>query len=293
LKDPSDPTLRHLICRGYCTPFFTLTFHTHTRTHASTNKMPSLRIAFAAILALGAIAPVFAADDAAVCYDNSGDTKNMGPNTYQTQGLCHDQCRDANKAVWGVTRGSTCFCGDSVPSSGKVDQSECNIPCQGYPQQLCGGNSAWLFGYTGVVPPSDGKPSKSSSSSTSTGAPSVQTVVQGGVTVTATAPVTSEESQSGGTSKAGIAAGVVVGVIAVIALGVGGFLVVRRNRRRQAEEEYRAAVAAKEFTASIRKPQADSRLDPVMLQHRRLSDGSIADNQDFSRRILKVTNPDA
>jgi cell wall integrity and stress response component len=64
----------------------------------------------------------------------------------------------------------------------------------------------------------------------------------------------------------------------------------RRNRRRQAEEEYRAAVAAKEFTASIRKPQQDSRLDPVMLQQRRLSDGSIADNEDYSRRILKVNN---
>jgi cell wall integrity and stress response component len=29
----------------------------------------------------------------------------------------------------------------------------------------------------------------------------------------------------------------------------------------------------------------------VMMQ-RRMSDGSIADNQDYSRRILKVTNPD-
>ncbi|EPS35884.1 hypothetical protein H072_10675 [Dactylellina haptotyla CBS 200.50] len=249
----------------------------------------------AAILAIGAIVPVSAADDSIACYDNAGETKNVGPNTYQTQGLCHDQCRDSNKAVWGVTRGSTCYCGDFVPSDGKVDKSECNISCQGYPQQLCGGLSTWLFGYTGIVPP-DSKSSKSSSSSggsSTTDSPSVQTVVQGGVTVTATAPVNSDSSQSGGTSKAGIAAAAVVGVIAIIALGVGGFLVVRRNRRRQAEEEYRAAVAAKEFTASIRKPQADSRLDPVMLQHRRLSDGSIADNQDFSRRILKVTNPDA
>ncbi|KAF3908600.1 hypothetical protein AA313_de0200027 [Arthrobotrys entomopaga] len=259
--------------------------------------MHSLRTALVAtVLAMGAVAPVLA-DSATTCYDSSGDTKNMGPNTYQTQGLCHDQCLAANKAVWAVTRGSTCYCGDAPPSSGKVDQSRCSIPCQGYPQQLCGGVSAWLFGFTGVVPPEDSSsPSKSSSSSgksSATDSPAVQTIIQnGGVTVTATPSDSASASQSGG-SKAGIAAGAVVGVIAIIALGVGGFLVVRRNRRRQAEEEYRAAVAAKEFTASIRKPQADSRLDPVMLQHRRLSDGSIADNQDFSRRILKVTNPDA
>jgi cell wall integrity and stress response component len=33
--------------------------------------------------------------------------------------------------------------------------------------------------------------------------------------------------------------------------------------------------------------EADTRLDPVMAQ-RRLSSGSIADNQDYSRRILRV-----
>jgi len=43
---------------------------------------------------------------------------------------------------------------------------------------------------------------------------------------------------------------------------------------------------------SAKKPSPDQRLDPVLLQQRRLSDGSIADNQDYSRRILKVTNPD-
>ncbi|KAF3919275.1 hypothetical protein ABW20_dc0106259 [Dactylellina cionopaga] len=250
-------------------------------------------------MALGAIAPVFADDPLAECYSSPGETKNMGPNTYQTQGLCHDQCLKDNKAVWGVTKGSTCFCGNAVPSNGKVSKSECSIKCQGFPDELCGGQTSWLFGYTGIVPPEDNsKPESSSTSSTAPGSssttgPSVQTVIQNDATATVTAPVKQADNQSSGTSKAGIAAGVVVGVIAIIALGVGGFLVVRRNRRRQAEEEYRAAVAAKEFTASIRKPQADTRLDPVMLQQRRLSDGSIADNQDFSRRILKVTNPDA
>ncbi|KAF3089421.1 hypothetical protein TWF569_003060 [Orbilia oligospora] len=262
--------------------------------------MPSLlRTTLAAFVLLGAVAPVFANDPSTACYDNPGDTKNYGIKTYQTANLCLAQCRDENKAVYGVTRGSTCYCGDVFPEDGKVDMSECNVRCQGFPDEICGGVSVWSFGITGVVPPSKPKTTKtsstSSSESTSSEAPSIQTVIKTPI-VTQTAPADGDKQQNsgggGGSSKAGIAAGVVVGVIAVIAMGVGGFLIVRRNRRRQAEEEYRAAVAAKEFTASIRKPQADTRLDPVMLQ-RRMSDGSIADNQDYSRRILKVTNPDA
>ena len=50
------------------------------------------------------------------------------------------------------------------------------------------------------------------------------------------------------------------------------------------EDEYRRSLAVREFN---KKPDTDLRLDPVMLQ-RRMSDGSIADNQDYSRRILKV-----
>jgi cell wall integrity and stress response component len=65
------------------------------------------------------------------------------------------------------------------------------------------------------------------------------------------------------------------------------------------EEEYRRNAAVSSFIAGNDKHPthssggassfADLRLDPVMAQ-RRMSDGSIADNQDYSRRILKVTN---
>lgn len=37
----------------------------------------------------------------------------------------------------------------------------------------------------------------------------------------------------------------------------------------------------------------DQRLNPVMLGERRLSEGSIADERDYSRKILRVANPDA
>jgi len=256
--------------------------------------MPSFRtVLTATVVALGSISTVVADIQLAGCYDTYGTTYNGGLNPYQTQGSCHDQCLGAEKAVFAVTKGSTCFCGDTVPSTGKVPDTECNVQCNGY-NQTCGGETTWQFGYTGVLPPSVPKPSSSSSTSTKSSAPAQQTtvIVQGPATVTA-APEgnSSSPAKPSGGNKAGVAAGIVVGVVVIIAIGIGIFLFVRRNRRIQAEEEYQAAVAAKEFTASIRKPQADSRLDPVMLQHR-LSDGSIADNQDFSRRILKVTNPD-
>ena len=86
-------------------------------------------------------------------------------------------------------------------------------------------------------------------------------------------------------SKAGVAAGAVVGVLVAFAIGFGAFIFFRKQRRRKVEEEYRRSVAVREYQQ--KKPETDLRLDPVILQ-RRASDGSIADNQDYSRRILKV-----
>lgn len=88
-------------------------------------------------------------------------------------------------------------------------------------------------------------------------------------------------------NKAGVAAGVVVGVLAIAGIGIGMFLLMKKRRREKVEEEYRKSAAAREFS---RKPEQDHRLDPVMIQ-RRDSVGSIADNQDYSRRILKVSVP--
>jgi len=98
----------------------------------------------------------------------------------------------------------------------------------------------------------------------------------------------SEPPKSNGINKAGAAAGAIVGVLIAIAISVGAFLFIRKQRRKKVEEDYRRSMAVREYQ---KQPEADLRLDPVMLQ-RRMSDGSIADNHDYSRRILKVTNPD-
>jgi cell wall integrity and stress response component len=116
-----------------------------------------------------------------------------------------------------------------------------------------------------------------------------------GQTVVVTASSTAGAAGgSSGPSTAGIAAGVVVGIIAIAAIGGGIWFFLRARARREVEEEYKRQVAVNAFInggkpGSSAGSSPDSRLDPVIMTQRRMSDGSIADNQDYSRRILKVS----
>jgi len=59
------------------------------------------------------------------------------------------------------------------------------------------------------------------------------------------------------------------------------------------EEEYRRNQASTYTVGgkpTNRSSMSDSRLEPSVMLQRRQSDGSIADNQDYSRRILKVSS---
>ena len=97
---------------------------------------------------------------------------------------------------------------------------------------------------------------------------------------------------------AGIAAGVAVGVVVVAAIVAGVMLFLRRRRQQAAEEDYSRKNQISDFMrgghANDPRPpptaysnMSDSRLDPGAAG-RRNSIGSIADDQDYSRRILKV-----
>jgi cell wall integrity and stress response component len=90
-----------------------------------------------------------------------------------------------------------------------------------------------------------------------------------------------------------IAVGVVVGLLALAAILLGVWFLMRRRRQKQAEDDYRRNAAnvnafvngGKLHTSN--SSMNDSRLDPSFVD-RRQSNGSIADNEDYSRRILKV-----
>lgn len=121
--------------------------------------------------------------------------------------------------------------------------------------------------------------------------PSQTLTVLAGKTVTlipTTSGTTDAAEEKKGPNKVGIAVGVVVGVL-VLAGAAGAFYFwYRKTRRNELEEEYKRQAAIAAFVAPSNDASSyDTRLDTAAL--RRMSDGSIADNQDYSRRILKVS----
>lgn len=194
------------------------------------------------------------------------------------------------------------------PLSTKVDDKFCDTGCVSWKEDNCGSASGatpiyyavWRSGLKSTVLNLDSVSSTAApgSSPTTSSAASVVTVKGQTVVVTASSSATGtvvSSSSSSGPSTAGIAAGVVVGVIAIAAIAGGIWFYMRAKRRREVEEEYKRQAAVTAFVSGG-KPRSsagsshDMRLDPVIMTQRRMSDGSIADNQDYSRRILKVTN---
>ncbi|KAJ9654305.1 Protein SLG1 [Neophaeococcomyces mojaviensis] len=236
------------------------------------------------------------------CYSSPGPLKQDNTNTFQTSGLCQTVCGNQNHAVMAITGGSTCYCGDMLPAlDSQVDISFCNSPCQGFGQQSCGGIGYWqvyLTGLTGDVQTAPNSTTSSSSAPASTSTHAVQSTIIVTASATAKPPIASGSNSGGssggsGPNKVGIAVGVVVGVIAVAAIAGAVIMYLKQKRRKEIEEEHKAAAAVNQFIGSRSSDtKSDSRLDPSMASYRRESIGSIADERDFSRRILQVRNPD-
>ncbi|KAF8461046.1 hypothetical protein BDZ91DRAFT_798308 [Kalaharituber pfeilii] len=240
------------------------------------------------------------------CFKSAGDFTKASQEQYQSRGLCRDKCKSLNKKYSATTDKDLCYCGNTLPAeSQQVSNSHCNQGCAGFPSDPCGSSDGDFTIYMtnpegkdprlyneSKAPKDDEGDGEDTQSSTTTQPAGVTVTREGTVFVTATASDAADDSNddggSSGINKAGAAAGAVVGVLLAVAIGVGAFLFIRKQRRKKVEEDYRRSVAVREFA---KKPETDLRLDPVMIQ-RRMSDGSIADNQDYSRRILKVTNPD-
>jgi len=245
------------------------------------------------------------------CFSSTfGLTLAGSTDIYTSKGSCSGLCIANGSTVFGLTNSTWCYCGTTIPPvDTKVTNSSCNTGCPGFPADKCGGGSKYTSVYLvndnlqgtvaninddGTTPSGTTVTTPSHTASTTQ---SVVTVVNGQtVYVTPTAAATGKSS--GGASKAGIAAGVVVGLIAIAAIAGGVFLFFRNKKRREVEEEYRRNAAISQFTQGGKHPSSsggtstfsDIRLDPAVMAQRRMSDGSIADNQDYSRRILKVTN---
>jgi cell wall integrity and stress response component len=237
------------------------------------------------------------------CYSDPGSLKKVASDSYQSSGKCQERCVmdpiAAGKTAFSVqamTEGVVCLCGNTFPNSEfRADNDKCGFNCTGWTPDSCGDRlgryySVYISGIDVKANiDEDPKPSESMSATSSTSTSSSQSSQ---TTTTSTSSIASasqtSSSHASGVSKAGVAAGVVVGVLIIAAVAMGAWLFLRRRRRQQVEEEYRKSAAVRGF---VQKPSSDHRLDPGMAQ-KRDSVGSIADNQDYSRRILKVTNPD-
>lgn len=249
-------------------------------------------------------APVVGGMTCQGCYSSkanmtSGDVKD----TAVSSGSCREYCLDKGFYLIALN-GQNCYCGYAMPPADTVvKDSECDFPCPAYPDEACGGIGSpshytiFNIGIT-VDPPvykkKEPKPSSSTEaepSSTSSEAPPEESTPAPAETSTE-----SESDSDGGSSTnvAGIAGGVVAGVVLAAAAVGGLWFFMRRRRNSEIEEEQRRNAAVNAFISGSKPPgssgsisMTDSRLDPVMA-HRRLSDGSIADNEDYSRKILRV-----
>ncbi|KAH5253392.1 hypothetical protein HBI72_142470 [Parastagonospora nodorum] len=229
------------------------------------------------------------------CFETGTPLENHGDYNFRSPGNCQLVCLQENKNVMGLSDGVNCWCGDQIPPKDSQTKNEtCSTTCSGDDTSLCGGAGALWVVLTGNTRNKVDyfQPSSSSSSKpagpTSTSAAPVNTP---SASPSAAAPSTEGSKPN----TAGIAAGVVVGIVGLSAIIAGAWFLMRRRRQKQAEDDYRRNAANIDNFVSGGKLHTsassmnDSRIDPSFMD-RRQSNGSIADNEDYSRRILKVTN---
>ncbi|KAL7928775.1 hypothetical protein V8C35DRAFT_223692 [Trichoderma chlorosporum] len=248
------------------------------------------------------------------CWSSNGNMTQATAvkSTTVSSGSCNTYCGQNHFPV-AALQGDECFCGFAYPPEGDmVSDSKCSFPCPAFPPEACGniGHPGFYSVFnTGVdINPPNYEPPQSSTTTSSSSSSSTSTTSSGSEQSSSAASPSGPASQSAEptptdapssgskTNVAGIAAGTVVGVVVLGGLLGAAFFMVRRRRNAEIEEEHRRNAAVNAFINGSKPPSTsgsismtDSRLDPIMA-HRRLSDGSIADNEDYSRRILRVTN---
>jgi len=269
---------------------------------------PSLHDTFSQPNSLGKRDPSYSG-----CYSSSDGLTEGQTYLYQSTSYCQQNICTGQQSVMGLTNGNDCYCGNSLPpASSKVDDSKCNVGCAGFGQVKCGGKGFFSVYTTGNGEVDSSSDPSSSSNPTSSSTQPVQIVVTSvapGQTVVVTQPANSSStsgshnSSGGGSNPAVVAAGVVVGIVVFAAIVGGVYFYLRRRRQLAVEEEHRQRSQVSDFIAGgERKPLgsmyshgSDARLDSEANALRRNSVGSFMadDSQDYSRKILRVANPDS
>ncbi|GFF86548.1 cell wall integrity and stress response component 2 [Aspergillus udagawae] len=138
-----------------------------------------------AFLSLMSLTPhVLAVKDSSACYSSPGDLTLAGSSPFMSGGFCEEKCE--KNAVLAI-QGTDCYCGSSLPpSSAKVSNDKCDIPCPGYPNKNCGGSKSWTVMYDTRLLKEDGD--DSSSTSLTVNPTLVATITKDSANPTATIP---------------------------------------------------------------------------------------------------------
>ncbi|CAN6624715.1 protein Slg1p [Trichomonascus vanleenenianus] len=208
------------------------------------------------------------------------------------------------------TSSSASSAASSTPSSTSSSSSSSSASSSLKPSSSSSSSSA--------TSPSSSSTSSSSTSSSASSSSSRSTSANSATASGPTATGGSDNKKASGVSGGAIA-GIVIGVLAALGI-IGATLVFLRRRQnnnhynpssdddgfkdpfgvhpsdtaRDDKHSYGGSIAASTRTPSNDDNfmAIDQRLNPVMLGERRISDGSLADENDYSRKILRVTNPD-
>jgi hypothetical protein len=63
---------------------------------------------------------------------------DQGRFVYQSLGYCRQRCSALSLPVLGLTNGTNCLCGNSIPPPDtRVEDSACNLPCPGFVWNSC------------------------------------------------------------------------------------------------------------------------------------------------------------
>lgn len=248
-------------------------------------------------LLLTFFATLIRAEEYQGCYsfDNNLSIKNTS--TFQSTGLCNLQvCGPEGFAVYGLSD-NQCYCGNSLPSN-QVDASKCYLECPGWQNDTCGAVgflSVWLTGTGSLVGNAATQILSATATATKTTSAASNTVYvtsPGKTTIIQSATAESQASSGagGGGVSGGEAAGIAIGVLALIGIGAAAFFIIRRRRKDDYQKQYEGSGFGSSPGSLNRPFGTDQRLEPQMLK--RESVGSLADEHDYSRKILRVINPD-
>lgn len=163
-----------------------------------------------ALLGLLSLASAVSAASIDMTYCASLLTTSSSANSsnFQSDGLCYNFCN--GDYAFAIVQEKNCWCSDYAPDTGdRVDTSECNIDCPGYPDDTCGGSGLYGYMQLGKAAAGTSGGSKSTTAAaTSTTQDTVTQTVQNTVTVDTT---TSPTTQTSTTSKISDSTGTTVG----------------------------------------------------------------------------------